>query len=92
MAEMIGFDGEKYIELQKNQIHDRLVNTAWRLYLQIDSLIKNEYTPDILPGYSPDTMKKIFADFIKIFSWICEKFFYYSKFQICFCLKNLSSE
>lgn len=63
MAEMIGFDGEKYIELQKNQIHDRLVNTAWRLYLQIDTLIKNEYTQDMLPGYSPDTMKKIFADF-----------------------------
>lgn len=24
----IGFDGEKYIELQSNQINDRLVNTA----------------------------------------------------------------
>jgi len=59
----IWFDGEKYIELQRNQINDRLVNTAWRLYLEIDSLIKNEYAQEVLPGYSPDTMKKVFGWF-----------------------------
>lgn len=59
----IWFDGNKYIELQKNQISDRLVNIAWKLYLQIENLIKDDCTANILPWYFDDSLKRIFSDF-----------------------------
>ena len=56
------FDGEKYVELQKNQILDRMVNTAWRLYLEIWwNILKDTGAQRILPWYSIDSMKKIFS-------------------------------
>lgn len=57
------FDWSKYIELQANQIQDRLVNTAWRLYLQVENLVKDDYTPKILPWYFEDSLKQIFSKF-----------------------------
>lgn len=58
-----GFDGKKYIELQKSQILDRMVNTNWRLYLEIGwKFLKDSHAQRTLPGYPVDAMKTIFAD------------------------------
>lgn len=58
-----GFDWKKYIELQKNQILDRMVNTAWRLYLEIWwKFLKDSHAQRTLPGYPVDAMKTIFSD------------------------------
>jgi len=57
----LGFDGEKYIELQKNQILDRMANMSWRLYLEIWwKFLRDTHASRCLPWYDPESMKKIF--------------------------------
>lgn len=58
-----GFDSEKYISMQKNQILDRMSQFSGKLYLEVyGKLFKDFFASRILPGYLFDTKKIIFSD------------------------------
>jgi uncharacterized protein (UPF0371 family) len=58
-----GFDGDKYIEMQKNQILDRLSNFSGRLYLGVGGkFLRDPHASRVLPGYLVDSKKVIFSD------------------------------
>lgn len=58
-----GFDGYKYIEMQKNQILDRLSNFSGRLYLEIGGkFLRDPHASRVLPWYTVDSKKIIFLD------------------------------
>jgi len=58
-----GFDGEKYIRLQKEKILDRIANfSGWRLYLEIwGKFMYDTHAARVLPGFDPESKKDIFA-------------------------------
>ena len=52
----IGFDNEKYIELQSGHINERAENFGGRLYLELGGkLFDDNHAARVLPGFSPDT-------------------------------------
>jgi len=57
-----GFDGDKYIRLQKEKILDRIANfSGWRLYLEIGGKFMNDtHAARVLPGFDAESKKKIF--------------------------------
>ncbi len=58
-----GFDGEKYIQMQKDQIIDRISNFSGRLYLEIGwKFIRDPHAARVLPWFLVDSKKKIFKD------------------------------
>lgn len=58
-----GFDGEKYIRLQKEKILDRIANfSGGRLYLEIGGkFMYDAHAARVLPGFDPESKKEIFA-------------------------------
>jgi uncharacterized protein (UPF0371 family) len=58
-----GFDGEKYIRLQKDQILDRINNfSGGRLYLEIGGkFMYDTHAARVLPGFDPESKKNIFS-------------------------------
>jgi uncharacterized protein (UPF0371 family) len=58
-----GFDGEKYIRLQKEKILDRIANFGGgRLYLEIGGkFMYDAHAARVLPGFDPESKKHIFA-------------------------------
>ncbi len=58
-----GFDGDNYVEMQKNQILDRLSNFSGRLYLEVGGkFLRDPHASRVLPGYLVDSKKVIFSD------------------------------
>ena len=58
-----GFDGDKYIEMQKNQILDRLSSFSGRLYLEVGwKFLRDTHASRVLPWYLVDSKKIIFSD------------------------------
>lgn len=58
-----GFDSDKYIEMQKNQILDRLSNFSGRLYLEVGwKFLRDHHSSRVLPWYLVDSKKTIFFD------------------------------
>jgi len=57
-----GFDGEKYIRLQKEKILDRISNfSGGRLYLEVGGkLMYDTHASRVLPGFDPESKKNIF--------------------------------
>ncbi len=57
-----GFDGAKYIRLQKEQILDRIANfSGGRLYLEIGGkFMYDTHASRVLPWFDPESKKKIF--------------------------------
>jgi len=57
-----GFDGDKYIRLQKEKILDRIANFGGgRLYLEIGGkFMYDAHAARVLPGFDPESKKKIF--------------------------------
>lgn len=58
-----GFDGKKYIRLQKEKILDRIANFSWgRLYLEIGGkFMYDAHAARVLPGFDPESKKEIFT-------------------------------
>ena len=57
-----GFDGAKYITLQKQAILDRMSKFSGRLYLEIGGhFLTDPHASRVLPGFIPDSKKQIFA-------------------------------
>lgn len=56
------FDGEKYINMQKNAILDRISKFKHRLYLEIwGKFLYDPHAARVLPGFFPDSKKQIFS-------------------------------
>ncbi|MDD3144794.1 MAG: DUF1846 family protein [Candidatus Gracilibacteria bacterium] len=59
-----GFDGDKYIEMQKNAILDRISKFKHRLYLEIGGkFLYDPHASRVLPGFFADSKKQIFSSF-----------------------------
>ena len=58
-----GFDGEKYIRLQKEQILDRIAHfSGGRLYLEIGGkFMYDAHASRVLPWFDPESKKNIFS-------------------------------
>jgi len=58
-----GFDGTKYIRLQKEKILDRIANfSGGRLYLEIGGkFMYDTHAARVLPGFDPESKKEIFT-------------------------------
>lgn len=58
-----GFDGDKYIRLQKEKILDRIANFGGgRLYLEIGGkFMYDAHAARVLPGFDPESKKQIFS-------------------------------
>lgn len=58
-----GFDGAKYIRLQKDQILDRIANfSGGRLYLEIGGkFMYDAHASRVLPWFDPESKKNIFS-------------------------------
>ena len=52
----IGFDNEKYIELQSGNIRDRIAMFGGKLYLEFGGKLFDDYHASrVLPGFEPDS-------------------------------------
>ena len=55
MTQKIGFDREKYIELQSKHIHARREEIGGKLYLEMGGkLFDDMHASRVLPGFTPD--------------------------------------
>ena len=70
MPRRIGFDNDKYIELQTARIRDRIKTFGGKLYLEFGGKLFDDYHASrVLPGFEPDTklrMLKSMVDDIEI--------------------------
>ena len=56
----IGFDNEKYIELQSQKILDRISYFGGKLYLEFGGKLFDDYHASrVLPGFKPDSKVKM---------------------------------
>ena len=66
----IGFDNEKYIELQAEHIRNRIEQFGGKLYLEFGGKLFDDYhAARVLPGFEPDSkirMLKSLADDVEI--------------------------
>ena len=52
----IGFDNDKYIQLQTNNIRDRISSFGGKLYLEFGGKLFDDYHASrVLPGFQPDS-------------------------------------
>ena len=70
MLKRIGFDNDKYIELQTARIRDRIATFGGKLYLEFGGKLFDDYhAARVLPGFEPDTklrMLKSMVDDVEI--------------------------
>ena len=70
MTRRIGFDNNKYIELQTEKIRERIAAVGGKLYLEFGGKLFDDYHASrVLPGFEPDTklrMLQSLADDIEI--------------------------
>ncbi len=60
----LGFDGEKYIKIQTDQILERVSKFTGRLYLEIGGkFMYDAHASRVLPWFAPDSKLKIFSSF-----------------------------
>ena len=56
----IGFDNEKYIELQSGKIRERIDKFGGKLYLEFGGKLFDDYHASrVLPGFKPDSKLKM---------------------------------
>ena len=52
----IGFDNDKYIELQSERIRRRIAEFGGKLYLEFGGKLFDDYHASrVLPGFAPDS-------------------------------------
>ena len=70
MPKLIGFDNEKYIELQSKHIRERVEKFGDKLYLELGGKLFDDFHASrVLPGFKPDSkmqMLKSLSDKIEI--------------------------
>ncbi len=56
MGNTIGFDNEKYLQLQSEKIRDRIAQFGGKLYLEFGGKLFDDYHASrVLPGFKPDS-------------------------------------
>ena len=59
----IGFDNDKYIELQSQNIRDRIAKFGGKLYLEFGGKLFDDYhAARVLPGFKPDAKVKMLLE------------------------------
>ena len=59
----IGFDNEKYIELQSQNIRDRIAKFGGKLYMEFGGKLFDDYhAARVLPGFEPDAKVKMLLE------------------------------
>ncbi len=85
MAQPIGFDNDKYIELQTARIRERIEKAGGKLYLEFGGKLFDDYHASrVLPGFEPDTklrMLQSLADDAEIILAICANDIEHSKMR-----------
>ena len=65
MRKRIGFDNEKYIELQTARIRDRIATFGGKLYLEFGGKLFDDYHASrVLPGFEPDTKLRMLQSMV----------------------------
>ena len=60
----IGFDNEKYIEMQSERIHERIREFGGKLYLEFGGKLFDDYHASrVLPGFAPDSKMRMLRSF-----------------------------
>ena len=60
----IGFDNEKYIEMQSERIRDRINEFGGKLYLEFGGKLFDDYhAARVLPGFEPDSKVRMLRSF-----------------------------
>ena len=58
----IGFDNEKYLHMQSQEILDRIAQFGGKLYLEFGGKLFDDYHASrVLPGFKPDSKVKIYC-------------------------------
>ena len=61
----IGFDNEKYIELQSKHIRERVEKFGDKLYLELGGKLFDDYHASrVLPGFEPDSKLKMLKQLV----------------------------
>mgnify|MGYP002509764083 CR=1 FL=1 len=85
MKRRIGFDNDKYIELQTERIRERVNAAGGKLYLEFGGKLFDDYHASrVLPGFEPDTklrMLQSLADDAEIILAICANDIEHSKMR-----------
>ena len=56
MANKIGFDNQKYLEMQSAHIRERISQFGGKLYLEFGGKLFDDYHASrVLPGFAPDS-------------------------------------
>ena len=59
----IGFDNEKYVKLQSQNIRDRIAKFGGKLYLEFGGKLFDDYHASrVLPGFAPDSKVKMLLE------------------------------
>ena len=59
----IGFDNEKYVKLQSQNIRDRIAKFGGKLYLEFGGKLFDDYHASrVLPGFEPDSKVKMLLE------------------------------
>ena len=74
----IGFDNDKYIQMQSQKILERIARFGDKLYLEFGGKLFDDYHASrVVPGFKPDTKIKMLLDVLPhltlIFSNPCSK-------------------
>ena len=51
----IGFDNDRYIEMQSGKIRERIEKFGGKLYLEFGGKLFDDYHARVLPGFRPDS-------------------------------------
>ena len=58
-----GFDNEKYVKLQSQNIRDRIAKFGGKLYLEFGGKLFDDYhAARVLPGFKPDSKVKMLLE------------------------------
>lgn len=75
MNNELGFDNEKYLKMQSEHIHERILKFGNKLYLELGGKLFDDYHASrVLPGFKPDSkinMLAHLADKLEIVVAIC---------------------
>ena len=62
MSAKIGFDNEKYLQLQSEKIRERIESFGDKLYLELGGKLFDDYHASrVLPGFEPDSKIKMLS-------------------------------
>ena len=63
IGQKIGFDNDKYIRIQSENIKERIAKFSGKLYLELGGkLFDDHHASRVLPGFQPDSKLRMFQN------------------------------